>query len=304
VTDLICKQCGCTEYYIAESTIHKSAYCANCHRLIRHLPKSKEAELKHKLDRWSRQVKEKYGDRCIRCGKTSAEIEIQAHHLLPKNYMPELMFDVDNGRPLCKECHNLIHYDYGKIRTFKEDNMKDINWNNVEEVTEFQTVKPGGYIGKIFTAVDKPDKEYIEMCIDIAEGEYKDHFQNLAAEKDYWALKLYRSYKDSALGFFKAFKNHVEASNPGYIFKNDEATLVDKYIGIVLQEEEYIKNDGSIGTRIKIQKTLPIADIRSGNFKVPPKKELEKPADEKPKSPPANVWANVDGGSDGTPFNK
>ena len=182
--------------------------------------------------------------------------------------------------------------------------MKKINWDNVEAAGEFQSIKPGGYVGKIFTAVDKPDKEYIEMCIDIAEGEYKNYYSDLAKEKDFWALKLYRSYKESALGFFKSFKNHVEASNPGYAFDDDEKTLVDKYIGIILQEEDYIKNDGSVGTRIKIARTLPIADIRAGNFKVPMKKELEQTEAPKPTSAPKNVWGNVDDSENGTPFNQ
>ena len=156
--------------------------------------------------------------------------------------------------------------------------MKPINWDAVEENQEYENVKPGGYVAKIFTAQDKPDKEYIEMCVDIAEGEYTNYYEELAKRKDYWALKLYRSYKDSALGFFKSFYKAVESSNPGYKWNNDERTLMGKYIGIILQEEEYEKNDGTTGTRLKISKTLPVADIRNGNFKVPVKKELPKEA--------------------------
>ena len=180
--------------------------------------------------------------------------------------------------------------------------MKDINWENVEELKEFQPIEPGGYIGRIFTVEDNPDKEYIMMSIDIAEGKYKDHFAKLAVERGYWALKLYRSYKESALRMFKAFKSQVEKSNPGYTFNNDETTLVDKYIGIILQEEEYIKNDGSVGDRIKIVRTLPVEDIRAGKFKVPEKTTINR-EEQKPTTPPADVWGNVDSSDEPTPFN-
>lgn len=178
--------------------------------------------------------------------------------------------------------------------------MKNIDWTNVEETQEFETVKPGGYVGVIYTAEDNPDKEYLKLSIDIAEGQFKDYYKELAENRDFWGLTLYRSYKDSAKSFFKSFYRAVEKSNPGYVWTNDETTLPDKLIGIILQEEEYIKNDGSESTRIIINRVVPVDDIRNGNFKVPEKKYLEKKV-EAPKVTGNEDFMQVSGSAN--PFN-
>lgn len=152
--------------------------------------------------------------------------------------------------------------------------MRNIDWNAVEEVAEFEQIVPGGYIAMIVDAADEPSKEYIKMDLDIMDGKYAGYYNNLFDTKGFWGLNLYRSYKESALGFFKAFKNCVEDSNPGYVFNNDEKTLKGKVVGIVLGEEEYIKNDGSLNTRIYVAATKTVDDIKAGKFKVPALKKL------------------------------
>lgn len=152
--------------------------------------------------------------------------------------------------------------------------MRPIDWNNVEEATsEFEKVTPGGYIAIITAVTDEPAKEYLKMELDIIDGKFAGYFTELCNAKGFWGLTLYRSYKESALGFFKAFKNCVEACNRGYIFNNDETTLKGKVIGIVLGEEEYIANDGSEKTRLYIHSTKTVDEIKEGKFKVP---ELKK----------------------------
>ena len=152
--------------------------------------------------------------------------------------------------------------------------MRNIDWNAVEAVAEFEQIVPGGYVAMIVDAADEPSKEYIKMDLDIMEGKFAGYYNNLFDTKGFWGLNMYRSYKASALGFFKAFKNCVEASNPGYVFNNDEKTLKGKVVGIVLGEEEYIKNDGSLNTRIYVAATKPVDDIKAGKFKVPALKKL------------------------------
>lgn len=90
-------------------------------------------------------------------------------------------------------------------------------------------------------------------------------------------------------------------SNPGYKWNDDERTLVDKLVGIILAEEEYIKNDGSIGTRLKITRTIPVAKIRAGEYKVPGKKCLDKKPDPKPVTG-NEPWMQVS--ETGNPFNQ
>lgn len=153
--------------------------------------------------------------------------------------------------------------------------MKQIDWTKVDEANEFESVKPGGYIAQIFTVEDNPHKEYLKISLDIASGEFNGYYSKLAEAKGFWGLTLYRSYKDTALGLFKAFYRAVEMSNAGYVWNNDERTLVGKFIGIILREEEYVKNDGSIATRLAIYKVVPVIDIQQKKFKIPELKKLK-----------------------------
>lgn len=148
--------------------------------------------------------------------------------------------------------------------------MKKIsNWKDVRPSGEFERLKAGGYVIRITAATDKADKEYLELLYDIAEGPEAGRFSDsFWADKPY-AHRFIRSYKDSALGMFKAFTNAVEESNPGYAWDFDEKKLTGKIIGVVLGEEEYRTNRGDVNRRLYV-KTVTTADrIRQGDFTVP-----------------------------------
>ena len=150
--------------------------------------------------------------------------------------------------------------------------MKKINLSNVEESKPFARVDAGGYICGIYAVEDVPDKEYLKITYDIVEGELKGHYTNLKKEKG-WELPMFiASYKDSALPFFKGTITSIEKSNKGYAWDNDETKLKGKKIGLVLFEEEYVKNDGSIGVRMKVDKAHSIDAIKKGDFEVPERK--------------------------------
>ena len=56
-----------------------------------------------KAREWRKNVRER--DKvCVRCG---ASENLHCDHIKPKSLYPELMFDVDNGRLLCFDCHKL-----------------------------------------------------------------------------------------------------------------------------------------------------------------------------------------------------
>lgn len=152
--------------------------------------------------------------------------------------------------------------------------MKNINWNDVQEQQEFKKLVPGGYICKITNATDFPSKEYLKLEYDVAVGEFKDFYKNLFEAKNFWGGNFIRSYKDAAHSFFKAFLTAVESSNKPYTFNNDERTLIGKYVGLVLGEEEYQANDGSVKTRLYVNQIRSIDAIKSKDFDVPALKEL------------------------------
>ena len=146
--------------------------------------------------------------------------------------------------------------------------MKAIDWSQVPEASEYARLSPGGYICRIDTATDFPDREYIKIEYDIAEGPQAGYYRNLFQNKGFWGGSLYRSYKEKALPMFKTFLKAVEESNPGYVFRNDENTLRGKLLGLVLSEEEYRKNDGTTGKRLYISEVKSVQKIRQGNFQI------------------------------------
>lgn len=153
--------------------------------------------------------------------------------------------------------------------------MKKHNWDNIEEAKEYEKPTPGGYICGITNVIDDEQKEYLKLEYDFAEGKFKNYWRDLYNAKGFWGGSFLRSYKEKALPYFKGFKTAVEQSNSGYKFDEDNlAALKRKLVGLVLGEEEYQANDGSIKTRLYVAQILSAAKIKSGNFKVPPLKKL------------------------------
>jgi len=163
------------------------------------------------------------------------------------------------------------------------------NWNEVEPTgnTTSSPLPAGGYVGKITDIEDNPDKMYLRISWDISEGEYKGNGASCMERMGFlpYSFRFIRSYKDSALGFFKGFISCVEQSNGNFKWDFDEHKLIGKTIGIVLGEQEYRKQDGTVGTRLAVKRTLPADAIRGGQFKVPPKEVLKEEA------PAAPVWS-------------
>lgn len=154
--------------------------------------------------------------------------------------------------------------------------MKALDLTNVQANAggEFPRVTPGGYVIGIVSVQDVPEKEYLKIFYDIAEGELKNYYYEMKQRTGYELPCFYKSYKDKALGFFKAFLDAVIASNPGYVWNNDERTLTRKLVGCVLREEEYRNRNGEIKIRLTPAFFYPAQDIRAGRFEVPDRKCL------------------------------
>lgn len=154
--------------------------------------------------------------------------------------------------------------------------MRRIDWNSIQEQGDFTPVAPGGYIAAITDVEDHEDKEYIMVCWDFVEPPYRGRNTQTYKDKGFWPLRFPRSYKESSLGYFKAFKTALEKSNPGYTFREDDLQdMRRKYIGVVIGEEEYIAKDGTIKMRPTVRQTRSVDSIRNGDFKVPELKTLQ-----------------------------
>jgi hypothetical protein len=145
----------------------------------------------------------------------------------------------------------------------------------------------GIYQVVIVDVVDKQDKEYLEIKIDIVAGEFKGYAKDSEDKFGTWpnAFISRRSYKEKALGFFKSFVTAVEKSNPGYIWNWDESTLIGKQIVGVFDEEEYEK-DGELRVAVKLQEIRSIPSWKDGKVKLPGLKKLKTPSQVQTFTPP------------------
>lgn len=141
---------------------------------------------------------------------------------------------------------------------------------------EAKRLAPGAYLCKITDVEDVEDREYLKLSYDIAMGEFKDYYLDKMEKYGFWGGTFVRSYKEKAIGFFKGFISAVEKSNPGYKWTWDEKSLIGKYLCLVLGEEEYLKKDNTVGTRLYVAKNLDKETFVKGNIKIPTLKVLPK----------------------------
>ena len=160
------------------------------------------------------------------------------------------------------------------------------NYENIQASSgEFARPGNGGYILEIVNVTDVPYNaqtgkgDYLKIDYDIAVGDFKGYYtaQNERFGGGKWFANVIKSYKEKALGMFKHFTNCVEESNPGFKWNWQEQKLIGCRFGATLQEEEYEKNDGSIGTRLIVKDIKTVKQIMDGDFKVPATKKLDKP---------------------------
>lgn len=145
--------------------------------------------------------------------------------------------------------------------------MKKIdNWNEIEAkgMDDFKALPIGAYECKIINAVENHNeqsgKTTLKVMVDIARGEFKDYFKkrydsNTAIDRrwDNNATK-YLAFDGENTSYFKGFITCVENSNVGYKWNWEESTLRDKKIVGVFQYEEYEKQDGTRGIKVRLTK--------------------------------------------------
>lgn len=126
-----------------------------------------------------------------------------------------------------------------------------------------ESLPAGGYkctIVKAYEDTSKSGRPMLDVCLDIADGDYKGYFSRLYrsrkelndrdGKETRWPCIMYILADEEAVGRFKGAVKAIEESNPGYSWDGsgwDESTLKGKAVGAVFREEEYEKRDGSIG---------------------------------------------------------
>lgn len=146
-----------------------------------------------------------------------------------------------------------------------------------------QRLPAGGYICTIMDVKEdksKSGKNMIIISLDIAEGDYKDHYKKQFLAKNdkaaRWGCIVYAVAEGEYIQNFVAFCKYSEESNNfniawGSNFCNQ---FKGKKIGCVFGEEEFNGQNGiAVSTRPRY--FLPISDIREGKFTIPKKKTLD-----------------------------
>ena len=125
------------------------------------------------------------------------------------------------------------------------------------------------------------EKQYVKLIWDIVEGDYAGRYSDeYWADRD-WGHQFFLSWKN--LGALKNVITCLDESNPGFdamaAFEADQWGLfVGKKIGLVIGEEEYLANDGSVKRRYTLPRCKSVQDIHNGKYRVPELKKLESSA--------------------------
>lgn len=162
--------------------------------------------------------------------------------------------------------------------------MKPIsNYENVQDFSEVSRLPAGPQKCQILKVTDYPDKEYLAFEFDIVDGPFKGYFKSLAANNTdgKWPAHgtFIRSYKESALGFFKGTITAIEKTNAGYNFLAtnwNEKTLEKKWVVVNFREEEYADENGEVKVSTKPYEFRSVQSLKEGKIKVPEIKRLEK----------------------------
>ena len=158
-----------------------------------------------------------------------------------------------------------------------------------KQPTQFEILPAGGYIAKIIEVDDRTWAGHSEPAhlihMDIAEGEHMAIYQknNQGADKPRW---LSYWFADPDKGSPDWLLSKVGGIQTSLAESNDKVNLSDprswkgKYVGVVVGDEEYESNSGTVYTRPYVSYICSTERIRKGEgqpggYKIPKLKKLE-----------------------------
>lgn len=156
--------------------------------------------------------------------------------------------------------------------------MKLKHWEMIEESKPSTQLDPGAYVCRIVDVNDVPEKEYLWIVYDVAEGQQSGCYANMGRDEA-WKHRFTRSYKETAEGMFKAFLNRLEESNRGRFSVSawsqtcDERQLVGLEVGLLFQKEQYTNDKGDDKERTVVVGVVASQDVRNGDYKLPEPKD-------------------------------
>ena len=161
-----------------------------------------------------------------------------------------------------------------------------------KQPTTFDVLPAGGYIAKIIEVDDREWSGHAEPAhmihMDIAEGEHMGIYKknNACSDKDRW---LGYWFAEPMAGSPEWLLSKVGGIQTSRAESNDNVNLGDprlwkgKLVGVVVGDEEYESNSGTVYTRPYVNYICSTGRIRKGEnqpggYKIPKLKKLEAPA--------------------------
>lgn len=144
---------------------------------------------------------------------------------------------------------------------------KPTDWDKIEgiEYGDYEQLEIGGHEVIIKNAYEytNPESKNVSLKIEVdiagndkQAGFYQKQYDNNPTVDRKWPNGgcKYVSLKEDAncVALFKGFTTAIENSNPGYKWNFDEKTLIGKKLCGVFALEEFKKQDGTIGTTVKL----------------------------------------------------
>lgn len=167
--------------------------------------------------------------------------------------------------------------------------LKPLDYENVQANSNFTPLAPGGYVCRIMgveEGVSRNGAPSFNVSLDIAEGQESNRFvteyRNDTRPDKKWGCvcrQLITAKDGGTNPFFKGLITAIEESNNMTVQWTDNqevfaAQFKGKLVGVIFGREEYEKNNGAKAWRTVAQLCMPVAKIRSGDFKVPEDKPL------------------------------
>ena len=143
---------------------------------------------------------------------------------------------------------------------------KPTDWDKIDgiEYGDYEQLELGGHevvIKNAYEYTGKTGNVSLKIEVDIIgkdkqAGFYQKQYDNNISSDRKWpsgACKYVSLKEDeNCIALFKGFTTAVENSNPGYKWNFDEQTLIGKKLCGVFGLEEFEKQDGTIGTMVKL----------------------------------------------------
>lgn len=184
--------------------------------------------------------------------------------------------------------------------------MKPYNGYKAEAPKRREALPAGGYVARIMDAEEHSYDwgQVLLISFDVTEGEHKDFFANdyraQPQEDKKWRgtfrLRIPKDDGSTQDGWSKRSFNNamwaVEASNDGYHWDWNEAGLKGKAVGALFRDKQWEMN-GRSGWTTECCAFDSVENIRSGKFKTPNPKPLQKVAE-----PDYTPVANASSGDD------